>query len=102
MLKVAFNRGEICLAAPFGHIVWVDDDIAYDVEGCSTVEYIYLIPIAYLDNNIEDFMYVPEKTSKLTKERCLEIILKYCKDNNIDEPENIELCKKFLRLGGGK
>ena len=33
MLKAAFNRGEVCWAAPYGHIVWVDEnDIPYDTE----------------------------------------------------------------------
>ena len=34
MLKLAFKRGEVCWAAPYGHMVWVDDDgIPYDISG---------------------------------------------------------------------
>ena len=34
MLKLAFKRGEVCWAAPYGHMVWVDDDgVPYDISG---------------------------------------------------------------------
>ena len=34
MLKLAFKRGEVCWAAPYGQMVWVDDDgIPYDISG---------------------------------------------------------------------
>lgn len=39
MLKAAFNRGEVCWAAPYGHIVWVDEnDIPYDISGVNKSE----------------------------------------------------------------
>ena len=29
MLQAAFGRGEVCWAAPYGHIVWVDEEITF-------------------------------------------------------------------------
>ena len=61
ILKIAFNRGGVCLAGPYGHIVWVDDNgTAYDIDGVN-VEYDALIPVEELGQGIEDFMHVPGK-----------------------------------------
>lgn len=61
MLKIAFNRGQVMLAAPRGHIVWVDDDgCAYDIDGIFK-DYCFEIPIDALGNGIEDFMHVSGK-----------------------------------------
>ena len=65
MLKAAFDRGELYLAFPFGHIVWQDvDGWAYDVEGPYVPEEHEceaLIPISYLGDLAYDFMHVPGK-----------------------------------------
>lgn len=59
MLKMAFNRGIVCLAYPFGHIVWLDDDgKAYDIEGISISEYEKLVDIDCLPELKYDFMHV--------------------------------------------
>lgn len=61
ILKIAFGRGNIRLAAPYGHIVWVDDNgTAYDIDGVY-VEHDVLIPVEVLGEGIEDFMHVPGK-----------------------------------------
>lgn len=58
MLKLAFNRGEVCICAPFSHFVWVDmDKIPYDIEGVSASEYDYLIPETYLGDAVNDFLH---------------------------------------------
>lgn len=86
MLKQAFGRGEVCWAAPFGHMVWVDaDGTAYDVEGLYTDgEEAYLVPESCLGDSVKDFMRVPGmKISDTTPERIVEIIRKYEKDNGL-------------------
>ena len=65
MLKIAFNRGILCLTEPVGHIVWVDiNGCAYDIEG----PYLYvehdcerLQPIEFYNDLIFDFMHIPGK-----------------------------------------
>ena len=60
MLKDAFNRGCICWAAPFSHIVWMDiSSIPYDIEGVYSGEAEYFIPISYLKEELWSFKHVP-------------------------------------------
>ena len=65
MLKTAFERGDLFLTFPFGHVVWRDvDGRAYDVEGPYVPEdheCEELIPVSYLGDLIYDFMHVPGK-----------------------------------------
>lgn len=50
MLKVVFNRGEVCWAAPFSHMVWQDiNGEVYDVEGIYDGEAQYFIPIRFIN-----------------------------------------------------
>ena len=66
MLKDAFGRGKVCLAYPFGHIVWEDDNgIAYDIEGVNK-EYERLIPISKMGDGIKDFKHVESESSGLS------------------------------------
>lgn len=66
ILYDAFKRGTVCLAYPFGHIVWVDTNaIAYDIEGVNQ-EYQALIPIEKLGNGINDFRHVSGISSGLS------------------------------------
>ncbi len=59
ILKVAFKRGEICQAYPYGHIVWVDvTGIAYDITGIAQ-DYEEVIPIANYGIALNTFRHVP-------------------------------------------
>lgn len=76
MLKDAFGRGTVCLAYPFGHIVWEDDNgIAYDIEGVNK-EYERLIPISKMGNGIKDFKHVDDEVSGLS-DTTIELWLKH-------------------------
>ena len=78
MLKTAFNRGEICWCAPYGHFVWLDvNNIPYDIEGVSTSEAEYYIPECYVEAGLTDFMHVPGLTFNATKEYIDTIIKQY-------------------------
>lgn len=77
MLKLAFPKGSVCWAAPFGHIVFIYDNIPYDIEGCYTGETEMFIPIEYLGDAILDFQHIPNKTYNISEQELATIILKY-------------------------
>lgn len=78
MLKTAFHRGEICWAAPFGHIVWVDDnEVAYDISGCNDSECKYYVPIFMLGNMIKDFMHVPNDAYNASEQEIANAVLEW-------------------------
>lgn len=58
MLKTAFKRGEVCWAAPFGHIVWMDDNgVPYDISGVNESETNDYIPEYMMGETIYDFTH---------------------------------------------
>ena len=60
MLKLAFKRGEVCWAAPYGHMVWVDDDgIPYDISGVDDSDTNDYIPEFMMESTVKDFRHVP-------------------------------------------
>ena len=66
MLKTAFNRGCVCWAAPFSHIVWCDTTgVPYDIEGVYLGEADYLIPISYIEDSLWSFKHIPGQTGKV-------------------------------------
>ena len=86
MLKQAFNRGEVCWAAPIGHIVWVDvDGTPYDIEGINESDCEFYIPERYLEGHVDDFKHVRGKVFNATREQLDEVITKYKQDNSIKE-----------------
>lgn len=81
ILKDAFNRGELCWAAPFSHIVWKDtNDIAYDIEGVHDSECKYYIPIEYLGEAVDSFKHVPGRDFIADEDFIDSVIKKYEKD----------------------
>lgn len=77
MLRTAFNRGTVCWAAPFGHIVWLDDDeTPYDVEGLYFGEATDFVPERYLGDAVLDFKHVPGRKYGASR-KDLGKILKY-------------------------
>lgn len=84
LLKTTFGRGEVCWAAPFGHIVWVDDNgVPYDAEGANFGEQIYHIPEKYLGECLNDFKHIPGGDHKSTKKELTAIIRQYEDDNKL-------------------
>ena len=94
ILKTAFNRGEICWTAPFGHFVWVDTDgKAYDIEGSydmRNTETFYLIPEKYVKKFIGDFLHNGIKSKPATKADLIKSVKTYCKDSKEVYYEEIE------------
>ena len=97
MLKIAFNRGEVCWCAPFGHMCWVDvDGTPYDCEGEYTGEAVYLIPEHYLGDAIKDFKHIDE-TYDTSYDVMLDIINRYRIDEDIsNDIDMIEYMEKHL------
>lgn len=59
MLKMAFGRGEVCLAASEDHFVWKDEKgVKYDIDGVYTGDSTLFIPESYLGNTVNAFMHV--------------------------------------------
>lgn len=77
MLQDAFPGGTICWAAPFGHIVYQYDDIAYDIEGVYSGEADCFIPVDRLGNALDDFRHIPGKNYNATEQELAKIQLAF-------------------------
>lgn len=84
MLKNLFKSGEICWAAPYGHIVYMHDGIPYDIEGINTSDCDYYIPISYIKDGIKDFTRIPSDYFDASQEYINCAIKKYKQDNSIE------------------
>lgn len=89
LLKDTFGRGEVCWAAPFGHMVWVDEnDVPYDAEGANFGEQMYHIPESYLGEHIKNYMHLDEtEDGGASREELIRIIRKYEDDNGLPYKE---------------
>lgn len=63
MLEDAFPGGVACLCYPFGHIVYIYEGIAYDINGISDSEHEYYVPISELGKAIDSFRHVPDDST---------------------------------------
>lgn len=69
MLKIAFHRGTVCVAYPFGHVVWKDiNGVSYDIEGEYTGEVEAIIPMSYFGEAYKDFTHVEGELFNASKE----------------------------------
>ena len=59
MLKDTFNQGEVCWVAPFGHFVWMCDNVPYDVEGIYVGDVECFVPESFLGDALNDFKRIP-------------------------------------------
>lgn len=85
ILKNTFNRGEIYITIPFGHILWKDvDELYYDINGVYCNKNIdYYIPIDYLGESIKNWFEIPGEISDTSEDKIYmhECIREYLKDN---------------------
>ena len=81
MLDMAFKdlNGQVCLAAPFGHFVYVCNEVPYDISGVYKGISNEFIPESFLGDTLLDFMHVPYKEFSVTKEQMDQIIEDYRK-----------------------
>lgn len=90
MLEDAFPGGQICIAYPFGHILYVYEGVPYDIDGISSSEYEELIPIEFLGEAINDFRHIYQQDYKITKEE-IDAIGKKWKEHH----QPIKLIRRF-------
>ena len=59
ILQHCFKRGDVCLAYPFGHMVWRDiNGVVYDIEGVNT-KYEELVEVDKLGKSLNGFLHIP-------------------------------------------
>lgn len=76
ILKLAFKRGEVCWAAPYGHMVWVDDDgIPYDISGVDDSDTNDYIPEFMMESTVKDFRHVPGVVNNTTDQKIAQMVL---------------------------
>ena len=80
ILETAFPGGLICVCYRFGHIVYVYDEVAYDISGVTDSEYDALIPIDEFGSLADGFLHIPGVESDATKEKVDAIAEKYKKE----------------------
>lgn len=73
MLQDAFPGGRICFCYPYGHIVYIYNQIAYDIDGISTAEYELYIPIEQFGEAINDFRHIEGNDYCITKEELIAV-----------------------------
>lgn len=77
MLKAAFNRGEVYITAPYGHVVWRDiDDRYYDIEGEYIGDAEAMIPVTDPLCSIKDFKHLSEKDHLGASKEQIEFLIK--------------------------
>lgn len=100
MLKEAFNSGEVCWCAPYGHFVWCNDykgeTFAYDVEGVSIASAEFYIPEYYLGNLLDDFKHVPGKVANATRAQIDAVVKRYLADIDEEIPEDYAMNTSFF------
>lgn len=74
MLQTAFQKGEVCWAAPFGHIIWQYNNIEYDIEGVYAGEATMFIPELFIGNTIDDFKHIQSVQHNTTEQEIAEMM----------------------------
>lgn len=77
MLNATFPDGKICYVAPYSHIIWLKDNIPYDVNGVYDGDSTKFIPIEFLGAAIADFKHNPNIIADTSKEEIARIIKNY-------------------------
>lgn len=67
ILEEAFPGGTICLCYPYGHIVYVHKEVAYDIGGVSDAEAEYYVPISVVGRGTHIFKHVPGPAVAMTE-----------------------------------
>ncbi len=67
ILEEAFPGGTICLCYPYGHIVYVYEEVAYDIGGVSDAENEYYVPINVVEKVTQIFKHVPGHSVIMTE-----------------------------------
>lgn len=82
ILEKMYPGGTISWVCPYAHIVYVLNNIPYDISGTYCGESKTFIPIQYLNENLSDFEHIPGKFTKTSKTDVANIIKNYYKTNH--------------------
>lgn len=75
--EILFQRGVVCIAAPYGHMVWRDtNDVCYDIYGVS-IDFIVDIPAEELGEHLSDFRHIPGDLLTTDETLCDSLMLRY-------------------------
>lgn len=78
MLKAAFDRGEVYICAPYGHVVWRDvDNRYYDFDGEYVNQSATYVPVSDPDSHWQDFARSVSDSSGATEEDIENLVVKY-------------------------
>ena len=98
LLRDTFRRGQVCLAAPFSHFVWIDDDgRKWDIEGeYAYSEAYYYIPEEEIpEEELITFRHIPGETSEgIRKEGAIALMRRHCLTHGLSYDKSVE---DFLR-----
>lgn len=78
MMRETFERGEVCLLYPGDHFVWVDGDVAYDIDGVHAGSE-SLIPEGRLGDIRKDFLHIPGEYCEKTEPEIVKELEKMAK-----------------------
>ena len=94
MLQSAFERGTVCLCAPFGHFVWEDiDEVKYDISGVYCGEAYYFIPESFMSKEQIGVFKHAGSTYKMGADDCIDLMKRYCEYYSIKYNDD---CEKYL------
>lgn len=74
ILRDSFRRGRVCMAAPDNHMVWMDDNIPYDIDGVYTRKALCFIGEEELGDYLDGFIHIPyneQSTAGVSKQRLM-------------------------------
>jgi hypothetical protein len=93
MLQNTFGRGTVCLAAPFSHFVWKDEDgQVYDCEGVYYGEAFYFIPETYIpEAYVQGFKHIPgDDGTYVSKDDLIQLMKDFCKRTGAEYNQRVE------------
>lgn len=75
-----YKKGKLCLCCPYGHIIWMYNNMPYDISGVSDAESNLYIPLDYLsEQDILNFKHIG-KDKKLDAEYTSDVINLFCEN----------------------
>lgn len=89
ILQSVFKRGTCCICAPYGHVVWQDENgVAYDLDGVYYGDAEYLISEEFAGDLILDFVRRPNCNHNTTKEEIEDLMKRY--KEHLEEKEVLD------------
>lgn len=75
ILKSIYQKGEVCWVAPYSHLIWLYNDVPYDINGVYSGESRTFIPEEFLGSQINDFTHIPNNQNYSTTKKDVDAII---------------------------